>query len=1005
MDAFWENLSNSMTLQDIEYVLERFQELFSTRQPHDSPSMAYLLSQESLTWQLHFAKTMDSASLQKALETSDAALCHLQHDGPNGPDSDKSAVYESVANSRYAHFQATGSFDSIKAAIDNCIVALNFEEAGTARWSALAVAKLSIYLMDRVVMLPTQEHVSEAVEFFRKHFSTANKLSPTYHAQFLSRFSVALFHKCMFVSDEPAIMEEALKLGYRSIDIIPPEAATMEYTNCAGILQQRFQQTLQFNVLEHALQISRLAVKHEASKDVAEKAGKLTALGNMLVTKCQRYIETKSREALQALEESIQLGREAVRTLQPIDPSSNALLRHEKSHTLTLIAPWFALKSSVTGDLRCAEEGIGLLQQALTLTSDGHPARHRILTYLAHILETQHQILKGCKNKRQAMEKLDEALRYGREAAEATPELDPARGERYMNVGKMLLSKWLLNGDDQPEEDEMLVLEARKHFCYVANLASAPLLLRLPATIQGARLHLEKGEVTEAHQLLQTGISLLPSLHPQILSAEDLRATLSQVSGLSTLAASVTLEADKSPFDALMFLEAGRCIISGLSMSLKTDMIQLQQRDKGLADSYENLRKRLAAVSRPSPSALARPRPVETQQEELLQQLSQMEGEIRKLKGFETFQLPLSEEMVKELAQEGPIVVINVTYRRSDAIIITPDEIKSVQLKHLKYEELDKKVVVFEKLGNGSRRNVVVADECEDEPGDEGSEALYWLWNVAARPILDELRAHLGDSKRVWWITSGLAGRAPLHAAGSHGFNSTENTLSHVISSYISSLKALRYARQAATSVNAQPKRSMLLVTMQKNPPPHCKLDTRHEENVIRSVFGQDMLHLEHPDPELVLKEIPTCSFVHFACHGASFSSDPSRSGLLLIKDGKAAMLTVAQLEEVDTEQAAVAYLSACSTAQQTEGKLADEAIHLGNTFQALGFQHVIGTMWGANDKAAGDVAKRFYAKLTSAGDIGVAQALHQSMLEYRSATTGDERHLLAWCPFIHIGA
>lgn len=46
------------------------------------------------------------------------------------------------------------------------------------------------------------------------------------------------------------------------------------------------------------------------------------------------------------------------------------------------------------------------------------------------------------------MEKLDEVLRYGWEVVEVILELDLVWGECYMNVGKMFLSKWFLNGDD-----------------------------------------------------------------------------------------------------------------------------------------------------------------------------------------------------------------------------------------------------------------------------------------------------------------------------------------------------------------------------------------------------------------------------------------------------------------------------------------------------------------------------------------------------------------------------
>jgi CHAT domain-containing protein len=110
-----------------------------------------------------------------------------------------------------------------------------------------------------------------------------------------------------------------------------------------------------------------------------------------------------------------------------------------------------------------------------------------------------------------------------------------------------------------------------------------------------------------------------------------------------------------------------------------------------------------------------------------------------------------------------------------------------------------------------------------------------------------------------------------------------------------------------------------------------------------------------------------------------------------------------------------LAYLSACSTAKiEQDDELADEAIHLGNLFQALGFAHVIATLWNANDVAAGEIAKRFYEKLLSRGEddcstedserLDAAGALHAATLEYRNAFRGGD-HAFDWVPFIHIGA
>lgn len=1020
MDLFWNKLSSSLTLCELDEIIRRFKELLSTdhgMEP-DRPSIAFLLSRKSLAWQLRFNQTMDDHDLSMAIQDGNQAIQLVQLDRSNASASELGPIVESFANSRYCDFRASGKLDSINTAIDSCLAAMDYTTANSRPWWDLAAGRLPIYLLDRLLLFPTEEYISEAVGFLRNMqqlmTTTTNALDPIGRARLLSRYGVALIRQYLVTRDEDT-RKRSLDLGHHSIKLLPdPKLATIEYTNLASSLYIAFQQTLQFAFLEDAIIVQRLAKANEPPLDLVEEAQKVTAYGMMLVEKWRRYCDTDPEMVEGLLEEAIKAAREVIQILRPVGTGSDALFRQEKSILLTVVSPWFGLQVRMAHDPKFGEEGIEQLHEALGLIKEGHPERPRILNNLCVLLDTQHEALNDRGDTPGAIEKLNEALRYATEAANMTPEHDPGRGERYMNICKLLLSKWALRGGDLSEEDEAILLEARKYVCEAANLASTPLLIRVPATIQGARLYLRAGDVVEAHKLLQMGISLLPAFHPEMLSAEDLRATLTQVAGLSTLAASVALEAKRSPFEALKSLEAGRCVISGLSMTLKRDISRLQQKDEKLADAYEDLRERLAAAARPRRDDGLKfgntPQPVGTPQQDLLQELAEMERRIRMLEGFESFQLPPSEEVVQGLASQGPIVAINVTFLRSDAIIITTKGTRSIHLKDLKHNDLEERIPIFEQLGNKARRNAVRLVSREKK-GGRGAEALRWLWDVAVHPILDEIDADLGPSRRVWWITSGLAGRAPLHAAGTHTKGSIENTLSRpVVSSYISSIKAFQYARENSVAPKVSAKKNMLLVTMSNNPYPHHKLATEHEEKVIGRVFSDEMLlHLKHPDPEAVLKEIPSHSFVHFACHGASISTDPSKSGLLLVKDGKVAMLTVAQLEEMDLKQGAIAYLSACSTAQQPDGKLADEAIHLGNTFQASGFQHVIGTMWGANDKAAGEVAKRFYTKLTASNDgegrpIEVARALHDAMSEYRDATVGEGKNVMAWGPFIHIG-
>ncbi|KAF2032581.1 hypothetical protein EK21DRAFT_60895, partial [Setomelanomma holmii] len=419
---------------------------------------------------------------------------------------------------------------------------------------------------------------------------------------------------------------------------------------------------------------------------------------------------------------------------------------------------------------------------------------------------------------------------------------------------------------------------------------------------------------------------------------------------------------------ALMYLETGRYVITGITISSKADMSELSKTEPELAKRYEELRRQYAKASKD----------LEKREKYREAREIQRDEQIRQIPGWQTFQLALSEDAVKYLAMEGPIVVVNATPICCDAIVITQEIISVVKLHEMTYKKLAEYLAT-----------TTISD------------ALLRLWTVAVEPIL--AATPLTPSRRVWWLTTGIAGRAPFHAASDHRPGSANNASSHAISSYIPSLKALHFSRsKRSNSAQAQ---MMLLVTMSTNPAPHHNLDTSYEEAAITKTFGTSKTHIAHPTPEDVLSLLPNFPFVHFACHGASIAYDPSQSGLLLTQNNPPAMITISDLE-VDLIEGAIAYLSACFTAEQPDGKLADEAIHLANSFQALGFQHVIGTIWGADDRAAGEVARVFYERVfereSGVGGWDVAGALHGAVKAYKDEENAD---VVTWGPFVHIGS
>jgi CHAT domain-containing protein len=169
---------------------------------------------------------------------------------------------------------------------------------------------------------------------------------------------------------------------------------------------------------------------------------------------------------------------------------------------------------------------------------------------------------------------------------------------------------------------------------------------------------------------------------------------------------------------------------------------------------------------------------------------------------------------------------------------------------------------------------------------------------------------------------------------------------------------------------------------------------------------------MEQPRAEAVIHSVEECNIAHFACHGRTNHVDPSSSGLILQREdesgsAKQDVLTVHDLSEINLQHAQLAYLSACSTAENKAARLADEVIHVVSGFQVAGFPHVIGCLWPSVDRVCVQVARDFYASLVEQGVLrlesrGIAAALQSSVMEVR---VKDWKQPLNWAQFVHYGA
>ncbi|KAF3911488.1 hypothetical protein ABW20_dc0106717 [Dactylellina cionopaga] len=233
-----------------------------------------------------------------------------------------------------------------------------------------------------------------------------------------------------------------------------------------------------------------------------------------------------------------------------------------------------------------------------------------------------------------------------------------------------------------------------------------------------------------------------------------------------------------------------------------------------------------------------------------------------------------------------------------------------------------------------------------------------------------------------------------------------------VVSSYVSTVKALKFARARLKQQESGVPGNALLVTVSDE-----ELELGEEIQASKGRSNSDIT------PFLLKMRREKKSLVRFSTQilyillatgflfGLNLTQEkpkgPSDSYLLL-KHSDDERLTIADLTKVRHQKAQLVYLSACSTAEITGRDLADEIINMANAFQLAGYPNVIGTLWTADNESAIMISKMFYRNLL--GDPSgpcygnITFSLHESIKVLMKDPWFKDDYL-AWTPFIHIGA
>jgi hypothetical protein len=476
--------------------------------------------------------------------------------------------------------------------------------------------------------------------------------------------------------------------------------------------------------------------------------------------------------------------------------------------------------------------------------------------------------------------------------------------------------------------------------------------------------------------------------------------------------------------EAVVTLERGRALLWSEMRHFRTSVDQLLQTDPQLGRKFAAVNQVLEELTKSIPPSLYLNTDDDgaddtravgpfgrllVKQRRLLKERNDLISQIHALPGFDNFLTPLSFDTLRSAASSGPVIIINHSEWRSDIIILlhnaSPSLIPTpadffVRASALKDELLGAR----NKHGPDSNHyNKTLAH------------VLAELYILVGEPVIGRLRQlKVPEQSRVWWCPTSVFCSLPLHAMGPIPSDGGEDRyfLDLYIPSYTPTLSALIPAsdnRDPGPSLLSLP--SLLLVAHFDVPSTDATLSEVCKDvkvvQALRKWFPVKSLISEDAKPMSVLDGLRDHQLVHFVCHGILEARKPFNAGFELHGNER---LTLLDIVRSHLPTAEFAFLSACHTAELTEGSSADEGLHLAAAMQYCGFRSVVGTMWAMANEDGPDVAKHFYQSMFPKSKQVEPVAYYKRSAGALRDAVGKLRKkrgmtLERWVNFVHYGA
>lgn len=514
-----------------------------------------------------------------------------------------------------------------------------------------------------------------------------------------------------------------------------------------------------------------------------------------------------------------------------------------------------------------------------------------------------------------------------------------------------------------------------------------------------------------------TAVDLLQEFGWMGLDRDDQERGLRSAAAMPRDAAALAIECGQLEF-AVELLERGRSVLWRSAQQVRGDLTVLATKAPDLAHELEQIRSAMEAGAGLDHETRLR----------LATRWALKVAEARARPPVRAFLAPPRFEDLAPAAAEGPVVLINISTLRCDAIVLRPGAAPALvplnSFTSQKMDEIANTYALHLWEANGPGATGLTRERARHTT----HKTLEWLWEHIASPILAHL--HLPDNpgmpRRVWWCPTASLSNLPLHAAGRYPRTVSDHAEPVglpflTVSSYTSTLASLVESRHRA--VPAPTGLLAVAVTDTGRGHPVLPFATKEVLAITQAVDIEQVTLILGDGPtgadaeqvpgaekltvlmgdgattSVVREQLHRHGWAHFACHGGLDMSSPSSVGLSL-QDGDLSVLDIAELR---LEQAELVFLSACHT-RSGGAYLPDEAIHPAGAFRMAGFRHVVATLGSINDEAASLVAASMYQQLSGPNGLdqtGTAAALHRAVAALRAQHLTDPT---LWAPFVHDG-